>query len=107
MIPAMTAPRPGYSGRTASPRTARAINDRLALELLQQEGPLTATQLKELTGLSRPSVSDLVERLGAAGLVEIVGEAGARRRAPTPACTGSSPAGPTSPPSTCAPTASP
>ncbi|MGW0735941.1 ROK family transcriptional regulator [Streptomyces sp. NPDC002851] len=66
----------------ASPSTARAINDRLALQLLQREGPLTAGQLKQLTGLSRPSVADLVERLRGAGLIEIVGEAGARRRGP-------------------------
>ncbi|MEU9718092.1 ROK family transcriptional regulator [Streptomyces sp. NPDC047976] len=66
----------------ASPSTARAINDRLALELLQEEGPLTAAQLKRLTGLSRPSVADLVERLGAAGLVEVVGESGEQRRGP-------------------------
>ncbi|WP_320774816.1 ROK family transcriptional regulator [Streptomyces sp. CRN 30] len=66
----------------ATPSTARAINDRLALRLLQQEGPLTATQLKQLTGLSRPSVADLVERLGAAGLIEVVGEAGEQRRGP-------------------------
>ncbi|MBB4716544.1 ROK family transcriptional regulator [Streptomyces luteogriseus] len=66
----------------ASPSTARAINDRLALRLLQQEGPLTAGQLKQLTGLSRPTVADLVERLGAAGLIEVVGEAGERRRGP-------------------------
>ncbi|MET9297543.1 ROK family transcriptional regulator [Streptomyces sp. NPDC003077] len=69
-------------GRTASPSTARAINDRLALQLLQSEGPLTATQLKTLTGLSRPTVADLVERLREAGLIEVVGEAGARRRGP-------------------------
>ncbi|MFF1358859.1 ROK family transcriptional regulator [Streptomyces sp. NPDC058297] len=66
----------------ASPSTARAINDRLALRLLQSEGPLTAGQLKELTGLSRPSVADLVERLTARGLIEVVGEAGAQRRGP-------------------------
>ncbi|RST00625.1 ROK family transcriptional regulator [Streptomyces sp. WAC07149] len=66
----------------ASPSTARAINDRLALELLQEEGPLTAAQLKRLTGLSRPSVADLVERLGAAGLIEVVGESGEQRRGP-------------------------
>ncbi|MEV1024584.1 ROK family transcriptional regulator [Streptomyces sp. NPDC050264] len=66
----------------ASPRTARAINDRLALRFLQDEGPLTAGQLKDLTGLSRPSVADLVERLTASGLVEVVGEAGAQRRGP-------------------------
>ncbi|MEV5609693.1 ROK family transcriptional regulator [Streptomyces sp. NPDC052225] len=66
----------------ASPRTARAINDRLALRLLQEEGPLTAGQLKQLTGLSRPSVADLVERLTASGLIAVVGEAGAERRGP-------------------------
>lgn len=66
----------------ASPSTARAINDRLALELLQEEGPLTAPQLKELTGLSRPSVADLVERLTGAGLIEVVGESGEQRRGP-------------------------
>ncbi|RVU25434.1 ROK family transcriptional regulator [Streptomyces antnestii] len=66
----------------ASPRTARAINDRLALRLLQSEGPLTAGQLKELTGLSRPTVADLVDRLTAQGLIEVVGEAGSRRRGP-------------------------
>lgn len=66
----------------ASPSTARAINDRLALQLLQEEGSLTAPQLKELTGLSRPSVADLVERLTGAGLIEVVGESGEQRRGP-------------------------
>ncbi|WP_172384524.1 ROK family transcriptional regulator [Streptomyces sp. MNP-20] len=66
----------------ASPSTARAINDRLALRLLQSEGPLTAGQLKQLTGLSRPSVADLVERLRDSGLITVVGEAGERRRGP-------------------------
>ncbi|MGV9243788.1 ROK family transcriptional regulator [Streptomyces sp. NPDC003710] len=66
----------------ASPSTARAINDRLALRLLQQEGPLTAGRLKQLTGLSRPTVADLVERLAAAGLITVVGESGEQRRGP-------------------------
>ncbi|MCW7941105.1 transcriptional regulator [Streptomyces hygroscopicus] len=66
----------------ASPSTARVINDRLALRLLQQEGPLTAGQLKQLTGLSRPTVADLVERLTDAGLVAVVGESGEQRRGP-------------------------
>ncbi|MDX3802742.1 ROK family transcriptional regulator [Streptomyces sp. AK04-3B] len=66
----------------ATPSTARAINDRLALRLLQHEGPLTAGQLKQLTGLSRPTVADLVERLAAAGLIHVVGEAGEQRRGP-------------------------
>ncbi|MEU1272758.1 ROK family protein [Streptomyces sp. NPDC005799] len=66
----------------ASPSTARAINDRLALRLLQQEGPLTAARLKQLTGLSRPTVADLVERLTVSGLITVVGEAGEVRRGP-------------------------
>ncbi|MFI8951729.1 ROK family transcriptional regulator [Streptomyces sp. NPDC053750] len=66
----------------ASPSTARAINDRLALRLLQQEGPLTAGQLKQLTGLSRPTVADLVERLTVSGLIEVAGESGEQRRGP-------------------------
>ncbi|WP_030756987.1 ROK family transcriptional regulator [Streptomyces sp. NRRL F-5135] len=65
----------------ASPSTARAINDRLALRLLR-EGPLTAGQLTSLTGLSRPTVADLVDRLQGSGLVRVVGEAGGRRRGP-------------------------
>lgn len=66
----------------ASPSTARALNDRLALRLLQYEGPLTAGQLKTLTGLSRPTVADLVERLQGSGLIRIVGESGSHRRGP-------------------------
>jgi predicted NBD/HSP70 family sugar kinase len=66
----------------ASPSTARAINDRLALRLLQQEGPLTAGRLKQLTGLSRPTVADLVERLTASGLIAVVGESREQRRGP-------------------------
>ncbi|MEW9518849.1 ROK family transcriptional regulator [Streptomyces tubercidicus] len=78
----MHPPPAAATGRTASPATARQINDRLALQLLQFEGPLTAGQLKTLTGLSRPTVADLVERLQEAGLIAVVGESGAQRRGP-------------------------
>ncbi|WP_328388680.1 ROK family transcriptional regulator [Streptomyces sp. NBC_00400] len=78
----MHASRAAAAGRTASPATARLINDRLALQLLQSEGALTAGQLSALTGLSRPTVADLVERLQAAGLIAVVGESGAQRRGP-------------------------
>ncbi|MEU7554604.1 ROK family transcriptional regulator [Streptomyces sp. NPDC044571] len=81
--PASTSPvSPAPPVTPASSSTARAINDRLALQLLQEEGPLTATQLKAKTGLSRPSVADLVERLAHAGLIEVVGESGEQRRGP-------------------------
>lgn len=78
----MTSTRVSLAGRIASPSTARAINDRLALHLLKDEGPLTAGQLKSMTGLSRPTIADLVERLRGAGLIAVVGEAGAERRGP-------------------------
>ncbi|MBP2704735.1 ROK family transcriptional regulator [Microbispora sp. RL4-1S] len=68
--------------RTATPRLARAINDRVALDLLLERGPLTAPQLREITGLSRPTVSDLIERLQAEGLIRVAGETGGDRRGP-------------------------
>ncbi|MEU6712713.1 ROK family transcriptional regulator [Nonomuraea sp. NPDC046802] len=68
--------------KTATPAMARAINDRLALDLLLERGPLTAPQLRSLTGLSRPTVSDLIERLMDGGLIEITGEYGEDRRGP-------------------------
>jgi predicted NBD/HSP70 family sugar kinase len=71
-----------WAVKTADPTMARAINDRLALDLLLERGPLTAPQLRALTGLSRPTVSDLLERLRAGGLIEIVGETGSDRRGP-------------------------
>lgn len=72
----MTATRP------AGPSLARVHNDRLALELLLAHGPLTAPELAAGTGLSRPTVADLVARLQRAGLVEVVGQADRARRGP-------------------------
>jgi predicted NBD/HSP70 family sugar kinase len=57
-----------------TPRLLRAINDRAALELLLSRGPLTRAQLGELTGLSKVTASQLVERLEERGLVARVGE---------------------------------
>jgi predicted NBD/HSP70 family sugar kinase len=68
--------------QTATPQTARLINDRLAFELLLEQGPLTRTQLRALTGLSGPTVAALVQRLEARGLVAAAGESGAERRGP-------------------------
>lgn len=86
--------------KTATPQMARAINDRLALDLLLEHGTLTAPQLRALTGLSRPTVSDLVERLRVNGLITVVGESGEDRRGRTPASTASWPTAPTWPGST-------
>jgi predicted NBD/HSP70 family sugar kinase len=57
-----------------TPRLLRALNDRAALELLLSRGPLTRAQLGEMTGLSKVTASQLVERLEERGLVRRVGE---------------------------------
>lgn len=57
-----------------TPRLLRALNDRAALELLLSRGPLTRAQLGEMTGLSKVTASQLVERLEERGLVCRVGE---------------------------------
>ncbi|MFI1797225.1 ROK family protein [Streptomyces sp. NPDC020379] len=49
------------------------MNDRAALDLLIAHGPLTRTRLGELTGLSKPTASQLLTRLEAAGLVRPTG----------------------------------
>jgi predicted NBD/HSP70 family sugar kinase len=62
-----------------TPRLLRALNDRAALELLLDRGPLTRSQLGELTGLSKVTASQLMERLEERGLVTRVGkQAGGR-----------------------------
>ncbi|MFJ1704140.1 ROK family transcriptional regulator [Kitasatospora sp. NPDC088346] len=56
-----------------TPSLLRAINDRAALELLLANGPLSRTQIGTLTGLSKPTASQLLARLETAGLVVPVG----------------------------------
>jgi predicted NBD/HSP70 family sugar kinase len=58
-----------------TPRLLRALNDRAALDLLLQHGSLTRTRLGELTGLSKPTASQLLGRLESAGLVQQAGRA--------------------------------
>src|SRR5258705_1909431 len=57
-----------------TPSLLRAINDRAALDLLLERGPLTRAQLGELTGLSKVTASQLVERLEERQLVARVCE---------------------------------
>ncbi|MDF0372269.1 MULTISPECIES: ROK family transcriptional regulator [Streptomyces] len=56
-----------------TPRVLRAMNDRAALDLLVAQGPLTRTRIGELTGLSKPTASQLLARLEDAGLVRSTG----------------------------------
>src|SRR5918999_999760 len=52
-----------------TPSVLRAINDKAALEVLLERGPLTRSQLASMTGISKPTASQLLARLQASGLV--------------------------------------
>ncbi|MFB7664480.1 ROK family transcriptional regulator [Kitasatospora sp. NPDC056138] len=56
-----------------TPSLLRAINDRAALELLLAHGPLSRTQIGTMTGLSKPTASQLLARLESADLVQPMG----------------------------------
>ncbi|WP_228975073.1 ROK family transcriptional regulator [Streptomyces sp. DH12] len=66
----MTGSTPGVPG---TPRVLRAMNDRAALDLLVEHGPLSRARIGRLTGLSKPTASQLLARLEAAGLVVATG----------------------------------
>ncbi|MFE9382561.1 ROK family transcriptional regulator [Streptomyces sp. NPDC007025] len=57
------------NGTPGTPRVLRAMNDRAALDLLVAHGPLTRTRISALTGLSKPTASQLLGRLTETGLV--------------------------------------
>ncbi|SDO41108.1 Sugar kinase of the NBD/HSP70 family, may contain an N-terminal HTH domain [Streptomyces sp. cf386] len=63
----------GNAGTPGTPRVLRAMNDRAALDLLLEHGPLSRTRIGKLTGLSKPTASQLLARLEAAGLVLATG----------------------------------
>ncbi|MET8053957.1 MULTISPECIES: ROK family transcriptional regulator [unclassified Streptosporangium] len=63
----MKQPTPG------TPSLLRAINDRAALQALLERGPLTRPEIGALTGLSKPTASQLLIRLQEAGLVVLNG----------------------------------
>ncbi|MGP3918152.1 ROK family transcriptional regulator [Nonomuraea sp. 10N515B] len=63
----MSGPVPG------TPSLLRAINDRAALQALLERGPLTRPEIGALTGLSKPTASQLLARLQEAGLVVLDG----------------------------------
>ncbi|MEU7836011.1 MULTISPECIES: ROK family transcriptional regulator [unclassified Nonomuraea] len=63
----MSGPVPG------TPSLLRAINDRAALQALLERGPLTRPEIGTLTGLSKPTASQLLSRLQEAGLVVLDG----------------------------------
>ncbi|MFE9442819.1 ROK family protein [Streptomyces sp. NPDC006602] len=63
----------GTAGTPGTPSVLRAMNDRAALDLLLEHGPLSRTRIGKLTGLSKPTASQLLARLEASGLVLATG----------------------------------
>jgi predicted NBD/HSP70 family sugar kinase/DNA-binding transcriptional ArsR family regulator len=57
-----------------SSKLLRAMNESAMLGLLLERGPLTRGELRQLTGLSKPTISDVLRRLTAAGLAIQVGQ---------------------------------
>ena len=67
-------PRAASPGRLAgSSKLLRAMNESATLAHLLDRGTLTRGDLRELTGLSKPTTSDVLRRLTDAGLAIVVG----------------------------------
>lgn len=56
-----------------SSKLLRAMNESTTLALLLERGTLTRAELRELTGLSKPTTSDVLRTLTGAGLATVVG----------------------------------
>ncbi|GAA2881480.1 hypothetical protein Acy02nite_16660 [Actinoplanes cyaneus] len=61
-----------------SSKLLRAMNESAALGHLLDPGMLTRTDLRKLTALSTPTISEVLRRLTEAGLVHVVGHASGR-----------------------------
>jgi len=61
------------------PALLRELNDRTAVALLAEHGPMSRFELAQATGLSKPTAVEILRRLESAGLVRAAGErSGAR-----------------------------
>jgi predicted NBD/HSP70 family sugar kinase len=56
-----------------SSKLLRAMNESAALAHLLERGQLTRSDLRELTGLSKPTISEALRRLTEAGLANVIG----------------------------------
>lgn len=74
----------GRNPAPAQPGLLRSLNNRVVLELLIEHGALSRSDVHTLTGLSKPTASQLLQRLEESGLVRPsgFGETGPGGRAP-------------------------
>ena len=61
------------------PALLRVLNDRATLDLLLAGGPMSRNEIAQSTGLSKPTASEIIRRLEAAGLIAEAGEREGRR----------------------------
>jgi predicted NBD/HSP70 family sugar kinase len=61
------------SGAVGQPSLLRALNLRATFDLVSSEGPIAATRIVQATGLSKPTVSEVVRDLLEVGLITKVG----------------------------------
>jgi predicted NBD/HSP70 family sugar kinase len=64
------------------PALLRVLNDRAALTMLLDDGPLTRNEIAQRTGLSKPTAAEIIRRLEAAGLIRESGTSAEARRGP-------------------------
>lgn len=62
-----------------TPSLLRSLNDRRVLALLLEQGPSTRTDLARLSGLSKQTATQVVQRLQSAGVIELSGHQSAGR----------------------------
>jgi predicted NBD/HSP70 family sugar kinase len=65
--------------RPGTPALLRVLNDRTALGLLLEHGPMTRNELARLSGLSKPTAAEMIRRLEEAELIEVSGESSSAR----------------------------
>src|SRR5204862_450615 len=68
-----------FNGPAGTPALLRTHNQRALLERLRRDGPLSRADLARRSGLSKPTVSQALADLDAAGLVRVVGPAAPSR----------------------------
>lgn len=67
------------SSPSGTPSWLRIVNDRTAFRLLLAHGPLSRSQLGELSGMSKPTAGQMIQRLEAIGLITPSGEVSGAR----------------------------
>lgn len=64
---------------SGTPSWLRIVNDRTAFRLLLEHGPLSRSQLGALSGMSKPTAGQMIQRLEAIGLIAPSGEVSGAR----------------------------